>query len=249
MRADGGAGSGPRGREQGGEGGIEASWDANAGAWTEAVRSGAIESRKAATDVAVRDAVLALAPERVLDVGCGEGWLARELTVRGCDVLGIDGSPALVDSARARGGGRFEVCRYEDLVAEPRRVGGPFDAAVFNFALLGEDVAPLLRAVGGLLSESGSIVVQTVHPWAARGEEGYRDGWRTETFASLAGGVGFAAPMPWYFRTLESWLRELHRAGLVLTTLREPIHPGTGEPVSLLLTARPAERILSAASG
>lgn len=219
---------------------IEASWDANAGAWTEAVRTGAIESRRTVTDAAVLDAVLAFSPASVLDVGCGEGWLARALSARGCRVVGIDGSAALVDAARAQGGGRFQVCRYEDLIAEPRRVGGAFEMAVFNFSLLGETVAPVLAAVCTLLADSGALVVQTVHPWTGRDGEEYRDGWRTETFSSLAGEVGFASPMPWYFRTLESWVGELDRAGLVLTAVREPVHPGTGDPASLLLTARPA---------
>ncbi|HSK40392.1 MAG TPA: hypothetical protein VK943_11555, partial [Arenibaculum sp.] len=55
------------------------SWTANAGLWTQAVRSGAIASRRLATDDAVVRAVAARRPRRVLDLGCGEGWLARAL--------------------------------------------------------------------------------------------------------------------------------------------------------------------------
>lgn len=33
-----------------------------------------------------------LAPETVIDVGCGEGWWAYEFGKHGCDVQGIDGS-------------------------------------------------------------------------------------------------------------------------------------------------------------
>lgn len=39
--------------------------------------------------------------ERVLDVGCGEGYFARELAKRGAEVTAIDLSPALVAMARA----------------------------------------------------------------------------------------------------------------------------------------------------
>ncbi|BCD84075.1 hypothetical protein PSm6_04820 [Pseudomonas solani] len=45
--------------------------------------------------------------------------------------------------------------------------------------------------------------------------------------------------MPWYFRTLESWLALLGRSGLVLEALHEPRHPDSGVPLSLLLITRP----------
>ena len=39
---------------------------------------------------------------RVLDAGCGEGYLARVLAARGARVTGIDLSPRLVELARQR---------------------------------------------------------------------------------------------------------------------------------------------------
>ena len=41
--------------------------------------------------------------------------------------------------------------------------------------------------------------------------------------------------MPWYFRTLESWLELLADAGWTLEKQVEPPHPQTGKPASLLL--------------
>ncbi len=39
--------------------------------------------------------------KRVLDIGCASGYLARLLTQRDCDVVGIDVSPSAVEAARA----------------------------------------------------------------------------------------------------------------------------------------------------
>jgi 2-polyprenyl-3-methyl-5-hydroxy-6-metoxy-1,4-benzoquinol methylase len=217
---------------------LASSWTRNADAWTAAVREGRIPSRRLATDAAVVDAVLARAPGRVLDVGCGEGWLARALAARGADVTGVDASAPLVAAAQALGGGRFAVLDYGEAVAEPARLGGPYDVAVCNFALLDADPAPLLGALRARLAAGGALVVQTVHPWAACGDAAYADGWRTETFAAF--GDGFVSAMPWYYRTLASWLRVVHAAGYRLTDLAEPTHPETGAPLSLLLTAEPA---------
>jgi hypothetical protein len=47
--------------------------------------------------------------------------------------------------------------------------------------------------------------------------------------------------MPWYFRTLESWFGALEAAGLRVVSLREPVHPETGRPVSLLMVAEGRE--------
>lgn len=215
------------------------SWEANAGGWTRAVREGRIESRRIATDRAVLEAVLDPGPARALDVGCGEGWLCRALAAAGVEAMGVDGSAPLVEAARAAGGGRFHALSFDELAARPERLGEEgFDAAVCNFSLLHEDVRPLLAALRSLLRPCGRLVIQTVHPWSARGEGPYADGWRTERFAGF--GDGFAEPMPWYFRTLGSWLEALAGAGFGVEALREPLHPGTGEPLSLLIAAAPS---------
>lgn len=213
------------------------SWMANAEAWTRAVREGRIESRRAATDAAIVHAVLERGPERVLDLGCGEGWLMRELADRGIEAVGLDVSMELVVAAEETGGGRYRCCSYEEVIEDPTRAGGPYDLIACNFSLLSAELVPLLRALRENLDIGGALVIQTVHPWIAAGEDPYADGWRTETFDAFGG--DFAEPMPWYFRTLQSWTDALREAGFRLVKLREPVHPGTGRPASLLLTAEP----------
>lgn len=215
------------------------SWQANAQAWTRVVREQRIDSRRLATDAAILDAVVAAAPRRVLDIGCGEGWLCRALGERGCAALGVDAAPALIAAARQAGGARFEVLTQAELAAGAGQGLGRFDALVCNFALFDEDLAPLLRGLHGLLAPAGRLLIQTLHPWSACGEHAYADGWRLETFAAFAD--EFSEPMPWYFRTLESWLALLHASGWRLSRLGEACRPDTGSPCSLLLIAELAD--------
>ena len=184
-------------------------------------------------------------------VGCGEGWLARALAARGvAEVVGVDGAAPLVEAARAAGGGTFRVLTYDELAADPTRAGAAaFDAVAANFALLHEDTAPLLRALRRALAPGGALIVQTVHPLLGAGAP-YRDGWRTEDFRGFGGGGDGSGggsgggtewrPMPWYFRTLGSWVGLLRAGGYAVAELREPLHPATALPLSLLLTAEPA---------
>lgn len=214
------------------------SWQGNADAWTHAVRRNAIPSRKQATDAAIVDSIVALKPRRVLDLGCGEGWLTRELSRRGIEVVGIDASAPLIDAARDGGGGTFHEWTYEELVETPERAGVAFDVIACNFALLEANVSPLLRILIACLAPEGRLILQTVHPWSASGAEGYRDGWRVESFAEFD--AGFPEAMPWYFRTLESWVELLRETGYTVDDLREPRRSDTGQPLSLLLTLSPS---------
>ena len=214
---------------------LVSSWDANAAAWTDAVRQGKIASRARVTNGAVLEAVLRLRPHRVLDVGCGEGWLAHALAAEGVDVVGFDASEALVRAA-GEGPGTFVRLEYGALQRDPGILPGPFDVAVCNFSILDAEIGGLLRALAARLAPGGRLVVQTLHPLAL-GAERYADGWHEETFDGFGG--AFPAPMPWYARTLASWWRALGDAGFGLEGVEEPRMEDVAWPVSLLLTAAP----------
>jgi SAM-dependent methyltransferase len=58
------------------------------------------------------DELAASRPERVLDVGCGTGKLARGLLARGLDVLGVELDPRMAELARSHGV-EVEVAGFE----------------------------------------------------------------------------------------------------------------------------------------
>ncbi len=210
------------------------SWHHNASSWIEAVRSASIESRRQVTDQAILLAVLGRQPERVLDLGCGEGWLVRELTKRGIEAVGVDGTQSLVEAARAAGSAPVHLASYEALVEARVDIGNQYPLICANFALLHQDIIPLLSALHALLAPDGALLIQTLHPWTAAAGE-YQDGWRQETFAGFKGDW---QPMPWYMRTLSSWFNALDMAGFRLSGLQEPQHPQSPVPQSLLLIAQ-----------
>jgi 2-polyprenyl-3-methyl-5-hydroxy-6-metoxy-1,4-benzoquinol methylase len=207
------------------------SWQRNASPWTAVVRENRIESRTLVTNAAIIDAVLSRSPRTVLDIGCGEGWLVRALVEHGISAMGVDAVPTLVDQAAKAGGGEFLVASYEEIAKGGLDV--KVDVVVANFSLIGkESVEGVLRRAPALLDRDGSLIIQTLHPVAATGETPYEDGWRHGSWAGFSN--DFSDPAPWYFRTVESWKKLIAGSGFQSVEQREPLHPATGKPASII---------------
>ncbi len=231
------------------------SWNQNAEAWITTIENEEIASRKLVTNKAIIDAVISYSPSTIVDIGCGEGWLTRELTIKGIEAWGIDGVSALIEKARLMNCGKFQVASYEDIVNKipptPLKEGGlsipstskegglfsgiSFDAAVCNFSLLGkETVDNLIRSIPSLLKNNQLLFIQTLHPIMSCGESAYVDGWREELWNGFNSDFKAA---PWYFRTLETWINLLQSSGFTILECREPINSITQKPASIVFIA------------
>lgn len=153
--------------------------------------------------------MLALKPgERVLDVGCGDGVLTKQLMDRGCDVIGVDASPAMVEAAK--------LCGVNAQIMDGHRL--PFYEefnAVFSNAALHWMVRPdeVLHSVRRALRSGGRFVAE----FGGRGN-------LTKLLAGLhkilrAYGCDPAAVQPWYFPTAEEYRAKLEQQGFQLVSI------------------------------
>jgi SAM-dependent methyltransferase len=93
-----------------------------------------------------------------VDVGCGEGRVARELTAAGHRVVGIEASPTLADAARDADPG-FEV--HVADAAELPLEDGVADLAVASMSLFNVDRMPAaVREIARVLEPGGTFVLE-----------------------------------------------------------------------------------------
>lgn len=112
---------------------------------------------------------LALPPDRrLLDVGCGSGWLSEYFARLGYDVTGVDISPDLVEVARERVarvpyGADHETplrCRFLVHDAEAPPLDEQFDAVVCYDSLHHfEDERAVLRNLAAMTAYGGSLFI------------------------------------------------------------------------------------------
>lgn len=171
-----------------------------------------------------RPAVLNLIGEcegqRILDVGCGAGHYADELSKRGATVVGIEGSPRLLEHAANRLGGRAELFRHnleEPLTFAP---DATYDGAVIALVLHYVDARrQLLSELARVLRPGGWLVVSTMHPTA----DWQRFGGSYYTMEKVDRTVAQGRWNTHYWRMpLESVLTEMLDAGFTLERLAEP---------------------------
>lgn len=206
------------------------SWQTNSQSWISSIDQNEIASRLVATNAAIVKAILAHQPQRVLDVGCGEGWLSRAVYAPERTVIGIDGVDSLVENATKKAGGPQYACfDYEAIRQGKLPPWAPFDLIVFNFALFEDEATfALLKQLKQVLHPNGHLLIQTIGLL-----EQEPSGWRTEDWRSMK--TKYPAPFPWYYRPREDWEKELAQNGWKIRTFTSILHPETGQLLSWII--------------
>jgi hypothetical protein len=93
------------------------------------------------------------------------------------------------------------------------------------------DIKATLQAVQRFLAPGGAILIQTLHPCFKMPK--YEDAWFVEDFK--ASPIVFKETMPWFGRTLGSWIELFHQSGLRLEKLMEPSVDGVPASVIFFL--------------
>ena len=107
-------------------------WSENAKNWVKVIDQQIISSRSLVTNKAIIQSILNYKPSKVLDLGCGEGWLTRTLNQKNIPTVGVDGIRELIQAARQRSNHSFRELTYQDIISGKSIAGAPFEACAFN---------------------------------------------------------------------------------------------------------------------
>ena len=212
------------------------SWEANASEWIRIIEEKGIASRKI-TNQAIVDEVNLFNSEKILDLGCGEGWLTRALSTNENFVTGVDATENLLKKARTKGEQSFHRLTYEEIIDGKKIPDAPFDSIVLNFCLYQEEqVQLLLKSVSNSLNENGQIIIQSIHPYfLIQNELKYESKWIENSWKGLQG--NFVHPHSWFARTFEDWIKTFTNSGYYLYKTKEPVNE-EGIPVSVIFTLK-----------
>jgi 2-polyprenyl-3-methyl-5-hydroxy-6-metoxy-1,4-benzoquinol methylase len=211
-------------------------WEANAEYWVKVIRERRDRYRTELTDQAVLDAIGPCEGQRVLDAGCGEGYLARRLASLGADVVGVDACQGLIDAAKSvppgHAGSVSFTCASVDAI--------PIEDAVFDLVVCNhlfshlQDPSRAIHEFGRVLKSGGRLVLLTLHPcfYTENSENGAMNSVPASRYFTSRGidqrfmvdGLESPSMITSWLRPLEYYSGTLRDAGFVIADLREP-HP------------------------
>jgi len=174
---------------------------------------------------------------RILDAGCGEGYLSRILAELGASVVAVDYSHKMIEIAGERTESRFDIkFRHGNIENLDFLKNESFDIVVSNMALMDLPEYELaINEANRLLVHDGNFIFSISHPcftpsvhgWVKNGE-GEKLHWKVDQyFNEGAYKMPFLPAYPQcdllqFHRTLGSYYRTVVNSGFIVEELVEP---------------------------
>lgn len=174
-----------------------------------------------------------LSIDTAYDVGCGYGALSHYLHTRGVTVTGMDGSPAMLEQARAL---YPDITFIQgDIEAESAPVPAASVDTIFCINVLQDikEYQAAIRSLSAALKPGGICVIAIEHPLWTRKYVTTTGYFEEAIFESTF--LGKDTPITGYHRPLTSYMSAIKEARLSVTSMLEP-RPVTPDHDTVMLT-------------
>ncbi|MHA2433277.1 MAG: class I SAM-dependent methyltransferase [Candidatus Thorarchaeota archaeon] len=227
---------------------IEMQWEANSQAFAQLIAGKGTPHHAHILNPCVEGLLGDVSGKRLLDAGCGEGYLSRYYAEKGAIVTGVDISSKLIDvcknhPSQANLGIEYRVGNICELDGMS---DNEFDVVLCNLVLLNVPcLDAALRNFFRVIRPGGILVFSVVHPafnfygpgaWEmgeknpiTRRREGlffktdrYFDEEEYKRYWKTREGERFPEPISFFHRTLSTYVRSLIETGFQFTNVEEP---------------------------
>ncbi len=224
-------------------------WEQIADAYAELINDQGTPHHREILNPCVERMLGDLRGKRLLDAGCGEGYLSRYYAKKGAIVTGVDISERLITVAMqlANQAGQNDIEFLRDDICRLEKIAdGVFDVVLGNLVLLNVPcLESALRQFNRVLKDRGRLVISLVHPafniygpgrWEM-GEKDQNTGRRKglyfvidnyfeekeyQRYWKTANGEDFPGPISFFHRMLSTYLNALISTGFVIEEVEEP---------------------------
>lgn len=164
-------------------------WDESAEAWIKRQGTDGDWGRQFVLDPVMLPRIASHNPGQVLDIGCGEGRLCRQLSAMGIDAYGIDPTERLIAEAKRLGNEHFLCAKAECLPFED----STFDMVISCLSLIDiEDYRSAISEMQRVLKPSGHALIANLNSFNTAGQNvgwirnalGQREYWPVKDYLS-----------------------------------------------------------------
>lgn len=198
-------------------------WDDKAAQWKKWVGENGDNNRRFNSDPVLKKFAGNVHGKRVLDAGCGTGYLSISLALEGAEVIGVDLSPKMIEEATSLAvekdsNARFRIDSCEELHTIP---GASIDLLVSNYVLM--DLPNLQNAANSIyrvLVSGGFAVCVFGHPFSSelKENENYFD-----EVKKVDRWGPFDSDLVFFHRPISQYWRAFRDAGLEIVDFDEPV--------------------------
>lgn len=213
---------------------IHSEWDLNAEARHKQIISDVDVSYHKLLIPTIMRLLGSLNDKRVIDVGCGSGYLTAKIANHASFALGIDPSKGMIEVANREYAHLPRLKFVNESIEEfaMNQKTNKFDAAISNMSLITiQNLDTALKGVSSVLLPEGIFVINITHPCFYNQ---YRQYQNTENFQYISSHSqrgnfiisndkkGLPSPTTHFHRPLQEYFKSLREASFLIDQLVEP---------------------------
>lgn len=201
-------------------------WQKNANFWIKIIRENLDPFRLKVTNRAILESLKDKKNLRILDIGCGEGYLCRILAKKGHRIFGIDFCPELIKAAKDLEKRRPLGIGYS--IGDFRKTKFPslyFDAIISHHTINEiENPEEAFKEFSRILKKDGRLILLFLHPCFEIDPKIYFQKAKIKKSYYLVSGIKSPSPYFYLHLPLSEWIELLTRYGFLIKKIKEP-HP------------------------